>query len=296
MLHCSTCKGSHHTFLCANSKQTKSKAGNVNTSNKGSNSKSFPTKQSSRSDETVNSRPDKGTERPTVQTTASTEQPSDSVNNINVSTTTIASSGGIALPTALLRVKTKVHDSDSTRIRCFFDSGSQKSFIHPEVLSRLNLKPTGTTCLNLSTFGQDAEPLNCPTVKLNLSLGSRVFVIPFVITEKVNMTLYAPGLRHTVNMLKRKGLQLADGQAQDQLTDISAIIGADHFAKFIRGTARIDGVNLFNSTGGFIVYGSLPYGKENSQVSEQSVVVSRIQVKDLDVDPCLLQEVPEPSI
>ena len=97
-------------------------------------------------------------------------------------------------------------------------------------------------------------------------------------------------------MLKKRGLQLADGQIQDQLTDISAITGADHFAKFIRGTARIDSVNLFNSTGGFIVYRSLPYGKENSQVSEQSVVVSRVQVKDLDVDSCLLQEVPEPSI
>ena len=295
-LHCTVCKGFHHTFLCTNSSQSKSKTKGTDKINKGSPQKST-IKSPTHTGQTVNTLSDQRTETPTVQAVAaSSEQTSSSVNSVDVRANAVTSNGGIALPTALLRVKTKVRNSNLTTMRCFFDSGSQKSFIHPEVLSRLNLTPTGVARLNISTFGQDAEPITCPTIKLRLSLGTRVFVIPFIVTEKVNMTLHAPGLRRTVNMLKKRGLQLADGQAQDHMNDITAIIGADHFAKFIRGTARIDGVNLFNSTGGYIVYGSLPYGKENSEVSEQSVIISRVQVKDLDVDPCLLQEIPELSI
>ena len=55
-----------------------------------------------------------------------------------------------------------------------------------------------------------------------------MFSIPFVVSDKVEMKLHIPGLSHTVKMLAKSGLRLADHQAQDQLNDISVVIGADH--------------------------------------------------------------------
>ena len=87
-------------------------------------------------------------------------------------------------------------------------------------------------------------------------------------------------------MLKKSGLRLADHKAQDQLNDISVVIGANHFSKFIRGTPRIQGLNLFSSTGGYIIYGQLPCGKSDSTVGVNTVVMSKIQVQDQMVDSC----------
>ena len=196
---------------------------------------------------------------------------------------TLASNGGggTALPTTILRLKTRVSSNVVNTIRCFFDSGSQKSFIHPKVLKELNLKPTGSTTFHLATFGREPEPVQCATVGLlRLSLGTKVFSIPFVVSDKVEMKLHIPGLSHTIKMLKKSGLRLADHKSQDQLNDISVVIGADHFSKFIRGTTRIQGVNLFSSTGGYIIYGQLPGGKSDSTVGVNTVVMSKIQVQD----------------
>ena len=110
------------------------------------------------------------------------------------------------------------------------------------------------------------------------------------------MKLHTLGLGDTVKMLINSGLRLADHRARDQLSDIGAIIGADHFSEFIRGTTRIQGVNLFSSTGGYIVYGPLPYGRPDSKVSENTVVISKIQIQGQVVDACLLQDPQKPQI
>ena len=110
------------------------------------------------------------------------------------------------------------------------------------------------------------------------------------------MKLHIPDLSHTIKMLKKSGLRLADHKAQNQLNDISVVIGTDHFSKFIRGTTRIQGVNLFSGTGGYIIYGQLPCGKSDSTVGINTVVMSKIQVQDQMVDSCLLQDLPKPPI
>ena len=276
-VHCYNCKGSHHTLLC-----------------KGSKPKSDSSDSTSKPKDTTTQNP------PSIKNSAN-EQPVNQLETHSVITSrvsTLASNGGggTALPTAILRLKTRVPSNVVNTVRCFFDSGSQKSFIHPKVLKELDLKPTGSTTFHLATFGRESEPVQCATIKLRLSLGTKVFSIPFVVSDKVEMKLHIPGLSHTIKMLKKSGLRLADHKAQDQLNDISVVIGADHFSKFIRGTTRIQGVNLFSSTGGYIIYGQLPCDKSDSTVDVNTVVMSKIQVQDQMVDSCLLQDLPKPPI
>ena len=276
-VHCYNCKGSHHTLLC-----------------KGSKPKSDSSDSTSKPKDTT-------TQNPTSIKNPANEQPVNQLETHSVITSrmsTLASNGGggTALPTAILRLKTRVSFNVVNTVRCFFDSGSQKSFIHPKVLKEFNLKPTGSTTFHLATFGREPEPVQCATIKLRLSLGTKVFSIPFVVSDKVEMKLHIPGLSHTIKMLKKSGLRLADHKAQDQLNDISVVIGADRFSKFIRGTTRIQGVNLFSSMGGYIIYGQLPCGKSDSTVGVNTVVMSKIQVQDQMVDSCLLQDLPKPPI
>ena len=276
-VHCYNCKGSHHTLLCQNSKP-----------------KSDQSDSNSKPKDDTNPTPASST-KPTADQSVK-RLDTHSVITSRISTLASSCSGSIALPTAILRLKTRVLSNVTNTVRCFFDSGSQKSFIHPKVLEELNLKPTGSTTFHLATFGREPEPVRCATIKLRLSLGNKVFAIPFIVSDKVEMKLHIPGLGNTVNMLKKSGLRLADHHAQDQLNDISVVIGADHFSKFIRGTTRIQGVNLFSSTGGYIIYGQLPYGRTDSTVGENTVVVSKIQVQDQVVDSCLLSDLPRPQI
>ena len=114
-VHCYNCKGSHHTLLC-----------------KGSKPKSDSSDSTSKPKDTTTQNP------PSIKNSAN-EQPVNQLETHSVITSrvsTLASNGGggTALPTAILRLKTRVPSNVVNTVRCFFDSGSQKSFIHPKVL------------------------------------------------------------------------------------------------------------------------------------------------------------------
>ena len=81
---------------------------------------------------------------------------------------------GTALPTAMLSVRSRTKGHKGAVIRCFFDTGSQRSFIHAVVMKQLGLCPSGETVISLNAFGHSAEPLRCPVLKLRLALGNRV--------------------------------------------------------------------------------------------------------------------------
>ena len=76
------------------------------------------------------------THTPKSHTTKQSAKPpvDNSVATSSITTQTSACGGGIALSTAMLRLKTRAASNEVNTLRCFFDSGSQKSFIHPEVL------------------------------------------------------------------------------------------------------------------------------------------------------------------
>ena len=168
------CKGSHHTLLCQKSKQ---KSDQSDSSSK------------TKEDTTPNPSP--------LPKSCTTKQSAKPVTTSSITTQTSACGGGIALPTAMLRLKTRATSNEVNTLRCFFDSGSQKSFILPEVLK--------------------TQLVQCATIKSRLSLGTKMFSISFIVSNKVEMKLHTPGLGDTVKMLKNSGLRLVDHRARDQL-------------------------------------------------------------------------------
>ena len=205
---------------------------------------------------------------------------------------------GTALPTAMLSVRSRTKGHKGAMIRCFFDTGSQRSFIHPVVMRQLGLCPSGETVISLNAFGHSAEPLRCPVLKLRLALGNKVVQVEFLVTDKVDMKLHSPGLRKAVERLKSKGVRLTDREVEDDVKDVAAVIGADHFAKFVRGVKRVDGVDVFCTAGGCMIYGNLPFDGQSvpDQTTLQSITVSKISLEDVEVEMCDVNLVSEPPV
>lgn len=183
--------------------------------------------------------------------------------------------GGVALPTAQLTIG---HRDKNLRCRGFFDCGSQISFVHPDVLAKLNIKYDPKIYLEVAPFGKEVEMIEGQYSKLKLGLGKRKFLLNFFATEKVRMRAHAPGLEKTREMLS--GYKLADPEVSDQIDDVDIVVGADYFGKLIGRCKLLKGVNVFSSPGGYLIFGKLPYG---SRGGEGPRVLNSIQMKKICV-------------
>ena len=275
------CKGSHWTGFCPNSSPLKSSAkptkGKSDSHRSSSTSKSKPVSGCVGKGKQNPYQNNKDTEVPRTEDTVST--------NVAVKTAVGNSSNGVALPTAIVTVGPKGKGSRRVKIRSFFDTGAQKSFIHPDVVRDLGLQPKGETVLQLLTFGQESGLLKCHLVDLTVSLGRRVANVEFIVTDRVSTTLTSPGLTATVANLKQEGIRLADKYASDKMLDIQAVIGCDNFSKFVNGIKTLGGINLLCSPGGHIIYGALPFGTSfTSETTCQRVVISKVGIGNCEVD------------
>ena len=129
----------------------------------------------------------------------------EAVNSQSVAARVVDEQGGTALPTAMLTVKSNVKGHKSHVIRCFFDTGSQRSFVHPEVMEQLGLYPNDETVISLNAFGHSAEPLTCPVLRLRLALGNRVAQVNFLVTDKVDVEVTLTRSKESRRVFKLKG-------------------------------------------------------------------------------------------
>lgn len=205
----------------------------------------------------------------------------DSVANVK---TASMGKGGVALPTAIVKI---TKGENHLTVRGGFDSFSQCSFIHLDVLKRLNIPLDPKEEMLVSPFGKGWQTVKGQTVKLNVGLGGRRFTLKFFATDQVDMCLSSPGLKATIDDLKSKGCRLADPSATDSLTDVQIIIGADYFGKLVGRVKLVQGVNVFSSPGGYLIFGKLPCG--NPDPDEGSLMKS-VQVKKVAMLPHFLGE------
>ena len=164
---CCTCGLHHHSPLCikAHSNSNSSKTSNPSVSNSNSVVSQGKSNPSSASTSSTNNRNPKAqaqshTNKPVVtpnKTNASQASSSPKFSNQSpaVDTTYVTSVNSPnfpnnVLPTATLNVR---YCDKQVNVRAFFDPGSHRSFINPEVVKRLNLRVIKQVPVNLSTFG-----------------------------------------------------------------------------------------------------------------------------------------------
>ena len=164
------------------------------------------------------------------------------------------------MPTATLNVR---YCNKKVNVRAFFDTGSHRSFISPEVVKRLNLRVIKQIPVNLSTFGNETESCMLDLVKVKVRLGKHKIPITLLVGlhDSAAMGYFScPGLFNVEQRLRSKGFHLADHAiTYDALTGIEILIGVDHFTRLIVRQKRSQGTSLFVTKGGGVIpFGPLP--------------------------------------
>ena len=189
-----------------------------------------------------------------------------------------------ALPTAKVKVFDKSHKFST--VRAFFDQGSQKSFITRSLKDSLQLSTVDTTQLTLSCGFDIIRPTDSyEIVKLVVTLGKRTKRITALVVENLPSSIHTPGLVHAAKQLKKSKCSLADDFDSDVVTNIELLIGSDYYGRFVSGITNQCGIDLIQSSAGYLIYGPIPSGGASSNAQVSQVVVARLSVEP---SPCQL--------
>ena len=238
---CRTCGLHHHSSLCikTHSNSNSSEASNPSLSNSNSVVSQGKSNPSSASTSSTNSRNFKAQaqthpNKPVVTpNNTNTSQASSSIKvssqSPTVDTTYVTSVNSLnfpnnVLPTATLNVR---YCDKQVNVRAFFDTGSHRSFISPEVVKRLNLRVIKQVPVNLSTFGNETESCMLDLVKVKVCLRKQKIPITLLVHDSAAMGYFnCPGLYEVAQKLENKGFHLADHSITfDALTGIEILIG-----------------------------------------------------------------------
>ena len=152
------------------------------------------------------------------------------------------------LPTATLDVS---YCHAKTFTCTFFATGSQRSFVSPGLVTKLNLLVIEQVPVHLSTFGNDTTLHFLDLVKIKVQMGRRRIPIKLLVHDNASMGyLNCPGINNVAKMLEIQGHKLADRNiTSDSLTGIELLIGVDYFAQFITHQKRANGISSFVTKG-----------------------------------------------
>ena len=205
---CRTCGLHHHSSLCikAHSNSNSSEASNPSPSNSNSTVSQGKSNQSSTSTSSTNNRNSKGqaqaktypnkpivtpnkTNMSQASSSAKTSSQSPAVDTTYVTSVNSTSFPNNVLTTATLNVR---YCDKQANVRAFFDTGSHRCFISPEVVKRLNFRVIKQIPVNLSTFGNKTESCMLDLVKVKVSLGKHKIPITLLVHDSAAMGYFNP--------------------------------------------------------------------------------------------------------
>ena len=253
---CRTCGSHHHSSLCFKTRTNSSDNTSQNTPNTNvsqgkmnhSSSISSANQRSSKAQAQThpNNKPDVTTNK------SNSSQASDQSPTLNTTYVTSVNSSNFpnnVLPTAMLNVG---YCNQQANVRAFFDIGSHRSFISPEVVKGLNLRVIKQVPVKLSTFGNETESCMLDLVKVKIRFGKSKILLTMLVHDSAAMGYFhSPGLYEVAQKLESKGFNLADQHiTSDALTGIKILIGVDNFTRLIVRQKRSLGTSLFVTRGG----------------------------------------------
>ena len=149
------------------------------------------------------------------------------------------------------------------KVRCFFDSGIQRSFIHKNLANQLGLKGVAKVDMILNTFDNAGKSTDYETVNPLVSLRNRKKRVITAVVNDMPKQIVTPGLCETMRELDRRGYPLADKDIDSDLVDnIQILIGSDFLGRYLSGRKSINNIDLPESPGGYLVYGIIPHGSD----------------------------------
>lgn len=170
---------------------------------------------------------------------------------------TTQTSPNVLLKTAIAQVCSDHLCADANIL---FDEGAQRSFISEKLVEKLQLRRSGTDVIHLASFGdsnQTVRHMNTATVYLVTDAGEKiaiqVLVVPTIAVPLSNLQCNVTSLPYL------RGLKLAQPVTDDDVFEISLLIGADFFWKIVQNkVVRGNGPTAVKSKIGYLLSGPLP--------------------------------------
>ena len=126
-----------------------------------------------------------------ASSSAKTSSQSPAVDTTYITSVNSTSFPNNVLPSATLNVR---YCDKQVNVRAFFDTGSHRSFISPEVVKRLNLRVIKQIPVNLSTFDNETESRMLDLVKVKVRLGKHKIPITSLVHDSAAMGYFnCPG-------------------------------------------------------------------------------------------------------
>ncbi|XP_063426809.1 uncharacterized protein LOC134710384 [Mytilus trossulus] len=185
------------------------------------------------------------------------------------------SRSNVLLKTAVSQVGSNQHFIDTNIL---FDEGAQRSFLTQNLANKLNLQIEGTEIIHLSAFGgeeKNTRHLEKTTIYLKTDAGHvlpiKVLIVPMIATPLHN---------HIRNIDTQngylRGLKLAHTMTQQDLFDISLLVGADHYWDIVVDhIVRGNGPTAVKSKIGYLLSGPTYSTKTNtSKTNMFNVLIS----------------------
>ena len=192
---------------------------------------------------------------------------------------------GVLLKTAITPVWS---DNTCTETNILFDEGAQRSFVSDELAKKLNLKTECRETIQLSAFGKDntsARELRKSTVYVETEdrrkIPIEVLIVPTIAVPLQNHIRYV-----NRNSDYLKGIKLAHPVTEDDMFEISLLIGADFYWEFVEDIViRGNGPIAVKSKLGYLLSGPLQPGKVRSNTTSSifNVLVSH-KVEECDLE------------
>ena len=259
---CRTCGSQHHSFSCfktrTNSSGNTSKNTNVSQGKTNQSSSSSSANQHSTKAQTQTHPNNKPVVTPNKPQTSQASDQSPTLDTTYVTNVNSSNFPNNVLPTATLNVG---YCNQQANVQAFFDTGSHRSFISPEVVKRLNLRVIKQVPVNVSTFGNDTESCTLDSVKVKIRFGKSEIPLTMLVHDSAAMGYFhSPGLFEVAQKLEHKGFDLADQHiTSDALMGIEILIGVDNFTRLIVRQKRLLGTSFFVTRGGGVIpFGPLP--------------------------------------
>ncbi|XP_064120251.1 uncharacterized protein LOC135224856 [Macrobrachium nipponense] len=182
------------------------------------------------------------------------------------------------LPTALMKVVCPP-SGNTKELRSLFDSGAQRTFITQEAVEECKLVRDNPVQLSISGFWDTKEPREYSTVTVPVRVNDDSLVtLKAIVVPKLPQSARPRGLCKIVSELKSQNVTLADPNlSSSQIDQVKLLVGIDHYFDFIH-SPQANGVNLIESSLGYLVAGKLP--SNDTPISAHSVTVMRLAVDE----------------
>ena len=259
---CRTCGSHHHSSLCFKTRTNSSDNTSQNTNvSQGKTNQSYSSSSANQRSSKAQAQTHPNNKPVVTPNKPHTSQASDQSPTLDTTYVTSVNSSNFpnnVFPTATLNLG---YCNQQANVRAFFNTGSHRSFISPEVVKRLNLRVIKQVPVNLSTFGNETESCMLDLVKVKIRFGKSKIPLTMLVHDSTAMGYFhSPGLFEVAQKLENKGFNLADQHiTSDALTGIEILIGVDNFTRLIVRQKRSLGTSLFVTRGGGVIpFGPLP--------------------------------------